>query len=746
MEEVFAPEEEPPVLPRTLELERDHSFEVVFRQMQVLHLQLRQLHEAALSRARKKVKSSRTQSVEPEPMESRWFVDEDASEPGSFNDSNRKSSGEASEGVDSGALSRSLASSRHRRPGLPGSLDCEPVQSVEAPRMLTASVSSNLLPTTTMSRLMKRARPATNKIQDNVEADEDTNAFHLRDEWSFSDEHLQALKRMEKQMGATRAQRSSHTRTISAEPYLLKKRVAAVPPCYVMHPNARMRMTWDSLAIVAICLEISVSPLFLYRLTQVEEKVADIISWTLTSFWALDIVASFFTASYVNDTLSFSLADIAKGYLKSWFLFDITMLVPDLVGVVLELGDGPVGIFRLLKVRRILRLLRFVQIMKVMKVSRFLGGFRAAQSQIQVGMCPLAVPLLGATLVLMLAAHVLGSIWFAVGDTEKGWVRAENLHTAVLGRQVSRSLEWALSKLPSSSLRISVELETAAERWLGIMGTGISIVSGSIFVSFVTNTVANVTRSTIRNTQVLRSAQKYCRLHGIPYSYSIQIKRYIERERRRFEFGSHMQLLRELPDGMVRELFQEARSQTLHYHAFFKDVGLKNYSMEVDLCSEAVSEIYLLAGDVAFDAKKKGQGMYIMSDGLGIYQSSLMPACMPRRETDASVKPMINHILPAFLKIDTVTSAEPMPSQTLELGEHIAEPALWVKSWRHRGKFQALLDSRLLLVSAEDLFSVLQEHSEELVSAIVYARLFLHELNNPDRDSQVTDLPIVSRS
>ena len=89
----------------------------------------------------------------------------------------------------------------------------------------------------------------------------------------------------------------------------------------------------------------------------------DINSWTLTSFWVLDIVASFFTASYVNDTLSFSLADIAKGYLKSWFLFDITMLVPDLVGVVLELGDGPVGIFRLLKVRRILRLLRFVQIL-----------------------------------------------------------------------------------------------------------------------------------------------------------------------------------------------------------------------------------------------------------------------------------------------------------------------------------------------------------------------------------------------
>ena len=34
-------------------------------------------------------------------------------------------------------------------------------------------------------------------------------------------------------------------------------------------------MAWDSLAMVAICLEISGSPLFLYRLTQVEQNMAD---------------------------------------------------------------------------------------------------------------------------------------------------------------------------------------------------------------------------------------------------------------------------------------------------------------------------------------------------------------------------------------------------------------------------------------------------------------------------------------
>lgn len=32
--------------------------------------------------------------------------------------------------------------------------------------------------------------------------------------------------------------------------------------------------------------------------------------------------------------------------------------------------------------------------------------------------------------------------------------------------------------------------------------------------------------------------------------------------------------------GMVRELFQEGRSQTLHGHAFFQDIGRSDPSME----------------------------------------------------------------------------------------------------------------------------------------------------------------------
>ena len=131
-------------------------------------------------------------------------------------------------------------------------------------------------------------------------------------------------------------------------------------------------------------------------------------------------------------------------------------------------------------------------------------------------------------LLLAISVHVLGSLWFAAGDTPNGWVIAEGLHESPLTRQYTRSLqhllpchfhmfshgeshvrldvkkdkgrsrelsidqlaisqinikptngstvgpsgrslEWALSKLPPSSLRLTVELSTPLERWLGIL-------------------------------------------------------------------------------------------------------------------------------------------------------------------------------------------------------------------------------------------------------------------------------------
>ena len=75
---------------------------------------------------------------------------------------------------------------------------------------------------------------------------------------------------------------------------------------------------------------------------------------------------------------------------------------------------------------------------------------------------------------------------------------------------------------------------------------------------------------------------------------------------------------------MVRELFQEARALTLPFgsfyqsfivprnqHPFFKEVASTDPSMQLNMCNEAVSELYLLANDVIFDPASKTEGMYM---------------------------------------------------------------------------------------------------------------------------------------
>lgn len=383
--EALEPEDDPPVLPRTLDaggatfsgevtpqpleeaqqtsalrtsrasFDQLPAFQEVFMQMQALHLKLRDTHEAAIFHLRRNRATQSVASVESRmPMYGSTSISGLGSQALRSRDLVESRLG-CMDSQNSGAFRNSRSSQNFgKAAGLPGCLEgAEDLKSQES-----SGSSAGFA-----GRLVRRARKATDKIDDKIEADGDIDsAFQLREEWDFSDEKLQDLKRIQKRMSASSITNPSlsHKRTDTGDRHRRKTRTML--PWYVVHPNARIKMVWDTLAIFAICLEICVSPLLLYRLTEMERSIADIFQWTLTAFWTLDIIASFFTATYVNDNLCFRLAEIAKAYLKSWFLFDITMLIPDFVGMAFDLEDGPAGIFRLLKARRILRLFRFVML------------------------------------------------------------------------------------------------------------------------------------------------------------------------------------------------------------------------------------------------------------------------------------------------------------------------------------------------------------------------------------------------
>ena len=103
-------------------------------------------------------------------------------------------------------------------------------------------------------------------------------------------------------------------------------------------------------------------------------EVVDAVHLIMTGFWGLDIVASFLTAVYVNDILRYRLRDIARSYLRSWFVFDALMLTVDLVAsLVLDVDDRLRGVLRATRARRMFRLLRFFQARSTAVLSIFIN-------------------------------------------------------------------------------------------------------------------------------------------------------------------------------------------------------------------------------------------------------------------------------------------------------------------------------------------------------------------------------------
>lgn len=104
--------------------------------------------------------------------------------------------------------------------------------------------------------------------------------------------------------------------------------------------------------------------------------------------------------------------------------------------------------------------------------------------------------------------------------------------------------------------------------------------------------------------RILESVRKYCGACGVSAGHTRKIKHLVERDHLRASIQNHMEFLLALPEGLVVELFHEARAKTLAFHPFFSEIGSANLVMESHLCNKAVKELYLLERDLMFYANQ----------------------------------------------------------------------------------------------------------------------------------------------
>jgi len=92
---------------------------------------------------------------------------------------------------------------------------------------------------------------------------------------------------------------------------------------FVLRPDAKMRLVWDMLSVLALLIDIVLIPCMLLPLR--EMPAIETLGLLITAFWSVDIGFSFMSGYY--ESLGFvemRPAMIAKRYVRGWFILDLS--------------------------------------------------------------------------------------------------------------------------------------------------------------------------------------------------------------------------------------------------------------------------------------------------------------------------------------------------------------------------------------------------------------------------------------
>ena len=247
-------------------------------------------------------------------------------------------------------------------------------------------------------------------------------------------------------------------------------------------------------------------------------------------YWSIDMLLSTQTGFFEAGELILSSRRALLHYLKSWFLFDATLVTLDWVMLSLE-GQGNQSFLMGSKFIRIIRVVRTLRLIRLLKLNDIV---RLVEEQVSSGYTQ-SVQLLAAVVksvvTIMFSVHLLGCFWYYVGRTEvdagdeDNWLRASGYQHSAVTDQYLASCHWILGQFTPAPMNIHAQ--SNAERLYNIfviffsllvMGSAISRVSASIQAAIKINSEAQDRRRQV--TQYLKARSPKPELGNRPLSPS----------------------------------------------------------------------------------------------------------------------------------------------------------------------------------------------------------------------------------
>jgi len=305
--------------------------------------------------------------------------------------------------------------------------------------------------------------------------------------------------------------------------------------------------------------------------------------------------------------------------------------------------------------------------------------------------------------------HITGCMWWGLGvrrGNGETWTETTQYNEKPLDWQYIICLHWALAQLGGGM--DEVVPANASERLYVVAHYMVSYMITAFILSIVT--------SRLTQTHILQGAQarsmsvlrKYLTQNGIPGDLAMRVQRSAQHALSGEISADTVELLHFVSEPLQKEVSFGMYMPSLKHHVFFEKYCASHRHAMRQICHSAMQTLLLAPGDPAFfhgDEPERPQ-MYFVCKGSLEYSG----------------------------ETDVITVAE---------RQVVAEPALWVQDWKHRGSLVALTEAKLAVLDARlfrgivNQFSSLENESEDSIDVKQLASEFVMAMN---KALNVTDM------
>eukprot|EP00747_Dinoflagellata_sp_TGD_P069297 gnl/TRDRNA2_/TRDRNA2_156074_c1_seq2.p1 gnl/TRDRNA2_/TRDRNA2_156074_c1~~gnl/TRDRNA2_/TRDRNA2_156074_c1_seq2.p1 ORF type:complete len:773 (-),score=152.04 gnl/TRDRNA2_/TRDRNA2_156074_c1_seq2:95-2413(-) len=469
--------------------------------------------------------------------------------------------------------------------------------------------------------------------------------------------------------------------------------------CFIIHPHSKKRIFWDLMSLTMVIYDMFMIPFSLFTLPA--NVFLEMMDWTTRLFWTLDMAWSVSTGVVKSDgKVEFALKKILRAYARTWLTLDILIVGSDWTGVLLSTAGtlGQVGgIARVFRIVRVVRLLRLVKMQEViaMLTDRF-----------QSDGLSFFVSVLKLVLFIVCFSHVIGCIWWSIGDQEATVVQnsADVLFTS-LDSQYLMALHWTVAQFAGGNDEILPA--NSGQRCFSVVVAMLVFIGGVMSVSTLTS---NMTQGYIiggSQARQMATLRKYLKQNNISSQLSLRLQRSAKHAVSGELTQDSVELLQVVSEPLRVEMHFEMYKQVLCQHPFFNEYTTECPQVMRRVCHYAMSTLLLSKGDILF------------SNG------------------DVNPTPKMYFIFCGHLEYDNPHMDNPA---TVHTNQYLSEAALWTH-WKHRGTLMALDDCKIAMMDAKKFQEIATKNKIKSAADFnpkLYASEFVKGLCEAD---EVSDMP-----